>query len=37
MTILDHGRVLVSDTVDDLATSGPQRLLVRVEDDHEAE
>ena len=31
--IIDHGRLVVSGTVDELATSGGQRLLVRVEGD----
>jgi ABC-2 type transport system ATP-binding protein len=33
VTIIDHGRLVVSGTVDDLETSGPRRLVVRVEDD----
>jgi ABC-2 type transport system ATP-binding protein len=36
VTIIDHGRVVVSGTVDDLATSGPRRLVVRVEGDRDA-
>ena len=35
VTIIDHGRVVVSGDVDDLATSGPRRLEVRVEGDRE--
>jgi ABC-2 type transport system ATP-binding protein len=31
VTIIDHGRVVVSGSVEELATSGPRRLLVRVE------
>ncbi|HUO47207.1 MAG TPA: ATP-binding cassette domain-containing protein [Acidimicrobiales bacterium] len=31
VTIIDHGRLVVSGRVDDLATSGPRRLVVRVE------
>jgi ABC-2 type transport system ATP-binding protein len=31
VTIIDHGRLVVSGSVDDLATSGPRRLVVRVE------
>jgi ABC-2 type transport system ATP-binding protein len=31
--IIDHGRLVVSGTVDELATAGGQRLLVRVEGD----
>jgi ABC-2 type transport system ATP-binding protein len=33
VTIIDHGRLVVSGGVDELATSGPRRLEVRVEDD----
>jgi ABC-2 type transport system ATP-binding protein len=33
VTIIDHGRLVVSGRVDDLATSGPRRLAVRVEGD----
>jgi ABC-2 type transport system ATP-binding protein len=33
VTIIDHGRLVVSGRVDDLATSGPRRLVVRVEGD----
>ena len=36
VTIIDHGRLVVSGRVDDLATSGPRRLVVRVEGDREA-
>jgi len=31
VTIIDHGRLVVSGTVDELATSGPRRLVVRIE------
>lgn len=31
VTIIDHGRLVVSGTVDDLASSGARRLVVRVE------
>src|SRR5580658_9061979 len=31
VTIIDHGRLVVSGTVDELETSGPLRLLVRIE------
>jgi len=31
VTIINHGRLVVSGTVDELATSGPRRLMVRVE------
>jgi ABC-2 type transport system ATP-binding protein len=37
VTIIDHGRLVVSGTVDELATSGGRRLLVRVEGDRTAE
>ncbi len=33
VTIIDHGRLVVSGTVDDLATSGPRRVVVRIEGD----
>ncbi len=33
VTIIDHGRLVVSGTVDELATSGARRLQVRVEGD----
>lgn len=36
VTIIDHGRLVASGTVDDLTTSGPQRLVVRVEGDRDA-
>jgi ABC-2 type transport system ATP-binding protein len=36
VTIIDHGRLVVSGTVDELATSGPRRLVVRVEGDRGA-
>jgi ABC-2 type transport system ATP-binding protein len=36
VTIIDHGRLVVSGRVDDLATSGPRRLVVRVEGDRDA-
>jgi ABC-2 type transport system ATP-binding protein len=36
VTIIDHGRLVVSGRVDDLATSGPRRLVVRVEGDRTA-
>jgi ABC-2 type transport system ATP-binding protein len=36
VTIIDHGRLVVAGTVDDLATSGPCRLVVRVEGDRDA-
>jgi ABC-2 type transport system ATP-binding protein len=35
VTIIDHGRVLVSGTVDELTTSGAPRLVVRVDGDRE--
>jgi ABC-2 type transport system ATP-binding protein len=35
VTIIDHGRVVVSGTVDDLTTRGRQRLVVRVEGDRD--
>jgi ABC-2 type transport system ATP-binding protein len=34
--IIDHGRLIVTGTVDELATSGPRRLVVRVEGDRGA-
>jgi ABC-2 type transport system ATP-binding protein len=37
VTIIDHGRLVVSGSVDELATSGARRLLVRVEADRTAE
>jgi ABC-2 type transport system ATP-binding protein len=36
VTIIDHGRLVVTGKVDELATSGPRRLVVRVEGDREA-
>ena len=36
VTIIDHGRLVASGTVDELATSGPRRLVVRVEGDRDA-
>ena len=36
VTIIDHGRLIVSGRVDDLATAGARRLVVRVEGDREA-
>jgi ABC-2 type transport system ATP-binding protein len=36
VTIIDHGRLVASGRVDDLATSGPRRLVVRVEEDRNA-
>lgn len=36
VTIIDHGRLVVTGTVDDLTTSGPRRLVVRVEEDRDA-
>jgi ABC-2 type transport system ATP-binding protein len=36
VTIVDHGRLVVAGTVDELATSGARRLVVRVEGDREA-
>jgi ABC-2 type transport system ATP-binding protein len=35
VTIIDHGRLVVSGTVDELASGGPRRLLVRVEGDRD--
>jgi ABC-2 type transport system ATP-binding protein len=35
VTIIDHGRLVVTGKVDDLATSGSPRLVVRVEGDRE--
>ncbi len=35
VTIIDHGRLVVTGKVDDLATSGPPRLVVRVEGDRD--
>ena len=36
VVIIDHGRLVVTGKVDDLATSGPRRLVVRVEGDRGA-
>jgi ABC-2 type transport system ATP-binding protein len=36
VTVIDHGRLIVSGRVDDLATAGARRLVVRVEGDREA-
>jgi len=35
VTIIDHGRLVTSGSVDELATSGAQRLVVRVEGDRQ--
>jgi ABC-2 type transport system ATP-binding protein len=35
VAIIDHGRLVARGTVDELATSGPQRLAVRVEGDRQ--
>jgi len=37
VTIIDHGRLVVAGRVDDLATSGGRRLVVRVEGDRRAD
>jgi ABC-2 type transport system ATP-binding protein len=37
VTIIDHGRLVVSGTVDELATSGARRLVVRIEGDRTAD
>ena len=37
VTIIDHGRLVVAGTVDDLATRGGRRLVVRVEGDRRAD
>jgi ABC-2 type transport system ATP-binding protein len=37
VTVIDHGHLVVSGTVDELATSGPQRLIVRVEGDRDGQ
>ncbi|MGH9171582.1 MAG: ABC transporter ATP-binding protein [Acidimicrobiales bacterium] len=37
VTIIDHGRLVVSGTVDDLTTSGARRLLVRIEGNRTAD
>ena len=36
VTIIDHGRLVASGTVDELATSGDRRLVVRIEGDRTA-
>ncbi len=36
VTIIDHGRLVAAGTVDELATAGARRLVVRVEGDREA-
>ena len=36
VTIIDHGKLVANGRVDDLATSGPRRLVVRVEGDRDA-
>jgi ABC-2 type transport system ATP-binding protein len=36
VVIIDHGHLVVAGTVDDLTTSGPRRLVVRVEGDRSA-
>jgi ABC-2 type transport system ATP-binding protein len=36
VTIIDHGKLVASGRVDDLATSGPRRLVVRVDRDRDA-
>jgi ABC-2 type transport system ATP-binding protein len=36
VVIIDHGRLVAAGTVDDLATAGARRLVVRVEGDREA-
>jgi ABC-2 type transport system ATP-binding protein len=36
VTIIDHGRLVVSGTVDELATSGARRLVVRIQGDRTA-
>jgi ABC-2 type transport system ATP-binding protein len=36
VTIIDHGKLVVSGRVDDLATSGPRRLVVRIDGDRDA-
>ena len=37
VTIIDHGRLVVSGTVDDLASSGARRLVVRIEGERKAD
>jgi ABC-2 type transport system ATP-binding protein len=36
VTIIDHGHLVVTGRVDDVASSGPRRLVVRVEGDRDA-
>jgi len=36
VAIIDHGRLVIAGKVEDLATSGPRRLVVRVEGDRDA-
>src|SRR5450631_3086160 len=36
VTIIDHGQLVASGRVDDLATSGPRRLVVRIDGDRDA-
>jgi ABC-2 type transport system ATP-binding protein len=36
VVIIDHGQLVVAGRVDELATSGPRRLVVRVEGDRSA-
>ena len=35
--VIDHGRLVVAGSVDDLSTSGPRRLVVRVEGDRDGD
>ncbi len=35
VVIIDHGRLMAEGRVDDLATSGPRRLVIRVDDDRD--
>jgi ABC-2 type transport system ATP-binding protein len=37
VTIIDHGHLVATGTVDELASSGPQRLVVRVEGDRDGQ
>jgi ABC-2 type transport system ATP-binding protein len=37
VTIIDHGRLVISGTVDELATSGARRLVVRIDGDRTAD
>ncbi len=37
VTIIDHGRLVVSGTVDELETAGPRRLIVRIEGNRRAD